>query len=125
MYFQDNISKIDYYRDFGDDLELDELLRKNSSVETEPTRDCNFRTSGLAAFHSTTNPCSLSSEDVVEMNIECEVDHGCSCNTGDIDIIFDDVAENLTNEDKREWNKMKKAIRKWEDDETLSVRGIF
>ena len=121
VYFQARVDKINYYKDIGDDPELEELLSRNTSVQGTATEGCTMETNGLAAFQEATNGNWWSESDAAIVSKNCEEDHGCLCSTGDLDLIFDNIENDVVNSEKDQWTKMKKAIRKWEDDETVGT----
>jgi hypothetical protein len=121
VYFQAEVDKINYYESIEDGPELEELLLKNTDIQITADEKCNLETKGLAAFRKTANSDLWTEEDVTTEGMDCKIDHGCLCSTGDLDLIFNDIAEGLVNSDKKEWLKLKKAIRKWEDDETIGT----
>ena len=121
VYFQAKVDKINYYKDIEEDPELEELLQRNTSVQYTATEECTIGTKGLAAFQKATNGNWWSEDDAAIVSKNCEEDHGCLCSTGDLDLIFDDIGDGLVNSEKDQWSKMKKAIRKWEDDETIGT----
>ena len=115
VYFQAKVDKINYYENIKEDPELEELLSRNTSVQGMNNEE------KIATFRRAAKPDLWTKENIAAESSECKIDHGCLCSTGDLDLIFNDVADDLTNSDKEQWSKMKKAIRKWEDDETIGT----
>ena len=122
VYFDSDAEKISYYEEIQDDPELDDLLSKNTSVQVNTHQKCTIGKVGVDAFQTAAKPVlGLNANASVDIVEECNVDHGCACASGDLDAVFDKVVEGLTNSDREQMNKMKRAIRKWEDDETIGT----
>ena len=122
VYFDSEAEKISFYEEIQDDPELDELLSRNTSVQVSTQQECTIGKTGLDAFQTAAKPVSGADANAsVNVAKECTTDHGCVCSSGDLDVIFDNIAEGLTNSDRTQMNKMKRAIRKWEDDETIGT----
>ena len=119
VYFDKIEDKISYYNDIGPDLELNELIRKETGIDIPETDNCKLGLSGLAAFNS--EMPKMAPPINVAVKPGCDVDHGCLCSTGSTERIFDDIGEGITNSDAKRWQKLKQSIRSWEDDETMGT----
>ena len=119
VYFDNVADKVKYLNNIMPDFELEELMKRESSVKTE-----------LSTVVYTENMVNLSGlaklpdqEDktMVQPNEECRLEHGCQCDGWKEEDLLEEAEDGITNVDAKQWQKLKKALRKWEDDETVGT----
>ena len=121
VYFENVSDKAAYYNSLAPDLELEELMKRESSVEMELGANSNAQyvvpPSGMAKMSGQKDGTTIKTN----QEPECTVDHGCHCNSWTTDQLLTEVEDDLSNIEAKQWQKLKKALRKWEDDETLGT----
>ena len=106
--FDSGARKISYFEEVRNGLELDELSSENTSVQVITHQECTIGKAGINALQTAAKPVSGADANAsVNVAKECTTDHGCVCSSGDLDVIFDNIAEGLTNSDRTQMNKMK------------------